>query len=251
MHQTDFVAEALLEIGVALLGGGNVQHLGFGHERADPIDLRAFGDGAVDAADHLLLAFARHDAGGDRLPPRRLLVEARHVHVAVAGEQQRARDRRRRHHQKLGAAPGSFRLQREPLMHAEPMLLVDHHKSEVAERDGLLEQRVRADENVDATFCERGKDLFPLSAFLAAAEERDLQSCRRSEAANRLEVLACQQLGRRHERGLRAGLHRGRHGEQGNDGLAAADIALQEPQHAVGIGEIGVDFRQAPCLARR
>ena len=133
-------------------------------------------------------------------------------------------------------------------MHAETMLLVDHHQRKVAEGDRLLEQRVRADENVDATFGERGKDLFPLSAFLAAAEERDLQSCRRSEAANRLEMLACQQLGRRHERGLRAGLHRGRHGEQGNDGLAAADVALQEPQHAVGIGEIGVDFRKRPAL---
>ena len=159
MHQTDLVAEALLEVGVALLCRGDVQHLGLGDERADPIDLRAFGDGAGDAADHLLLPFARHDAGGDRLPPRRLLVESRHVHVAVAREQQCARDRRRRHHQKLGAAPGSFRLQRQPLMHAEPMLLVDHHKSEVAERDGLLEQRVRADENVDATFGERGEDL--------------------------------------------------------------------------------------------
>ena len=58
-------------------------------------------------------------------------------------------------------------------MHTEAMLLVDHHKREVAERDGLLEQRVRADENVDATLGERGKDLFPLSALLAAAEERD------------------------------------------------------------------------------
>ena len=133
-------------------------------------------------------------------------------------------------------------------MHAEAMLLVDHHKREVAECDRLLEQRVRADENVDATLGERGKDLLPLSALLAAAEERDLQSCRRSEAANRLEMLACQQLGRRHERGLRAGLDRGRHGEQGNDGLAAADIALQEPQHAVGIGEIGVDLSKRAAL---
>ena len=146
--------------------------------------------------------------------------------------------------------PVPFGLQRETLMHAESMLLVDHHERKVAEFDRLLEQSVRADENVDATLGERGKDILALSAFLAAAEERDLQSCRRSEAAYRLEVLACQQLGRRHQRGLRAGLDRGGHGEKGDDGLAAADVALQEPQHAVGIGEIGVDFRQALCLAR-
>ena len=57
-----------------------------------------------------------------------------------------------------------------------------------------------------------------------------------------LEMLARQKLGRRHEGGLRAGLDRGRHGEQRHDGLAAADIALQQAQHAVGAGEIGVDL---------
>ena len=96
-----------------------IEHLGLGDQRADPIDLRAAVDGALDAGDHLVEPLERHGAGGDRLPPRRLLVEPRHVHVAIAGEQQRARDRRRGHHQKLGAAAGAFGLQREPLMHAE------------------------------------------------------------------------------------------------------------------------------------
>ena len=136
-------------------------------------------------------------------------------------------------------------------MHAKAMLLVDHHKREVAECDRLLEQRVRADQDIDATLGERGKDILALSALLAAAEERDVQPCRRSEAAYRLEMLAGEKLGRRHERGLRAGLDRGRHGEKGDDGLAAADVALQEPQHAVGIGEIGVDLGKRAALARR
>ena len=75
MHQANLVAEALLEIGVALLGRGDIQHLGFGDERADPVDPRALGDGTGDAADHLLLPIARHDAGGHRLRSRRLLIE--------------------------------------------------------------------------------------------------------------------------------------------------------------------------------
>ena len=48
-----------------------------------------------------------------------------------------------------------------------------------------------------------------------------------SEAFDGLEVLARQQLGRRHQRGLRSGFDGGGHGEQRDDGLAAADIALQ------------------------
>ena len=153
MHEADSVAEALAQLGVALLGRGDVEHLGFGHQRADPIDLRARRRWrAPIAADHLLQPLARHGAGRDRLPPRRLLVEARDVHVAIAREQQRAREwasrsspaARRR-------VPLPFACKREPLMHAEAVLLVDHDKAEVAELDRLLEQRVGADQDVDAS----------------------------------------------------------------------------------------------------
>jgi hypothetical protein len=133
-------------------------------------------------------------------------------------------------------------------MHAKAMLLIDHHKSEVAERDGFLEQRVGSDQDIDAPLGKSGQDLLPLAALLAAGEKRDAQTCGRGKGLYRLEMLAPEQLGRRHERGLRSGLDRGRHGEKGDDGLAAADIALQEPQHAVGIGEIGVNFRERAGL---
>ena len=75
-------------------------------------------------------------------------------------------------------------------MHAEAMLLVDHHQREIAECDRLLKQSVRADENVDAALGKRRKDLFPLSAFLAAAEEGNAKPSRRGEPFYGLEVLA-------------------------------------------------------------
>ena len=123
----------------------------------------------------------RHGAGVDRLAPRRLLVEARDVHVAIGGQQQRARDRRRRHHQELGAASCAFGLQREALMHAEAMLLVDDRKREIAERDVVLEQRMRADDDVDLARGERGQDRVARAALLAAGEERDATPGRRGE----------------------------------------------------------------------
>ena len=61
-------------------------------------------------------------------------------------------------------------------------------------------------------------------------------------------MLPREQLGRRHQCGLRAGLHGGRHGEQRNDGLAAADIALKQTQHAVMAREIGVDLAERAIL---
>ena len=48
-----------------------------------------------------------------------------------------------------------------------------------------------------------------------------------------LEMLARQDFGRRHQGRLAAGLDHGGGGEQRHHGLAGADIALQQPQHAL------------------
>ena len=63
MHQADFVAEALAKRGVALLGRGHIQHLRLGDQRADPIDLRALGDGALERSITSLEPLERHGAG--------------------------------------------------------------------------------------------------------------------------------------------------------------------------------------------
>ena len=47
--------------------------------------------------------------------------------------QKRARNGRRRHHQHVGAAVAALGLQRQTLMHAEAMLLVDDGEGEVLE----------------------------------------------------------------------------------------------------------------------
>ncbi len=158
MHQADLVAELRAECRVTVLGGRHIQHLGLGDEGAHPIDLGAGGDRALDAANDLVKSLQRHRAGDDGLPARRLLVEPRHVHVAIARQQQRSRDRRRRHDQQLGAGPGPLGLQRQPLMHAEAVLLVDDHEGQIAELDRLLEQRMGADEDVDVALFQRPKD---------------------------------------------------------------------------------------------
>ena len=62
------------------------------------------------------------------------------------------------------------------------------------------------------------------------------------------EMLARQDLGRRHQRGLAAGLDGARHGQQRHDRLAGADIALQQAQHALGPGQVGVDLGERLLL---
>src|SRR3990172_10576666 len=123
-------------------------------------------------------------------------------------------------------------------MHAESVLLVDDDEAEILEDDRLLEQRVGANENVDAPLLQRLHDLGALAAALAAGKERDAQARTRAEPADGLKMLARQKLGRRHQRRLRARLDGGGHGEQRHHGLAAADIALAQAKHTVRAVEI-------------
>ena len=64
-------------------------------------------------------------------------------------------------------------------------------------------------------------------------------------------MLAREELGRRHQCGLHARLDRRRHGEQRDDGLAAADIALEQTEHSVRARKVGVDLGQGALLRTR
>ena len=64
-------------------------------------------------------------------------------------------------------------------------------------------------------------------------------------------VLLGEHLGRRHQRALVAALHGGQQRGHGDDGLAGADVALQQPVHRVRRGEVGVDLGDHPALGVR
>ena len=90
----------------------------------------------------------------------------------------------------------------------------------------------------------------PLLAALAAGEDGDPHAGGLGELLDGGEVLPRQNFGRRHQRGLPAGLDHGRGGQQRDHGLAGADIALQQPQHPVRLGEIGDDVGHGAGLRR-
>ena len=77
-----------------------------------------------------------------------------------------------------------------------------------------------------------------LLALLAAGQDRDLHAGALGERRDGLDVLARQDFGRRHQRGLLAGFGDGGGGEQRDHGLAGADVALQQPQHAHRLAQI-------------
>ena len=108
-----------------------------------------------------------------------------------------------------------------------------------------------ADQEVDVAGASRSSMSRALAAALAAGEDRDRDAGRGGERRDRVEMLAREDFGRRHQRRLPAAFDHGRRREQRHHGLARADIALQQPQHAFGLGEIGDDLGDRARLRAR
>ena len=120
--------------------------------RGDHIDLPPGRHFLPDALPRPLqpdrLLGGEHHTGGDGLTAPRQLPQRRRLQVAVDGERNRARDRRRGHHQQMRRdAAFCLGAQLIPLLDAEPVLLVDHHHAELMELDRFLNQRMGADDD--------------------------------------------------------------------------------------------------------
>ena len=188
----------------------------------------------------------------DRRPhlatPGRPLAQCRHIQVAIERECERTRDRRRGEEQDVGRrALGD---EGGALLHAEPVLLVDHHQAELPERDRLLQQRMRAENDA----CRTGRDALARRCLLCGAHpaeqhlRHDAEGC--EQARQRGRVLFREQLGRGHERRLMSVLERHQHREQRHDRLARADITHEQPVHPLRERHVGVDLARAPFPGR-
>ena len=249
MDEADARAEAFFEVGEAILGRREIADFGFLDQRTDPVDALAFVDRASDGLDHLLKPRQRNRAGVDRLASGRFLAQFGDVHVAEIGEHQRARDRRRGHDQDVDRF--ALACERKALMHAEAMLLVDDREREVLERHVVLEQRMGADQEIDIAVFEPRQDVGALLAALAAGEDGDVQAGGFGERRDGLQMLAGEDFGRRHQRGLPSAFDHGGGGEQRDHGLSRSDIALQHAQHAFRLAEIGDDGLDRLVLRQR
>ena len=108
-----------------------------------------------------------------RAPPGGVMRPTANVGQRQVSEQrqgERAGDRRRRQIERIGR--GAFREQLSPLVHAEPLLLVDDRQREVARDDIVLEQGVRADENVEIARGEALQGRNPIRTRSRSRQER-------------------------------------------------------------------------------
>ena len=128
------------------------------------------------------------------------------------------------------------------------MLLVDDGEAEIGEDHAVLEERMRADDDMNRPRRQRRQGFAALRGLVAAGHQRHAQAGLPGERRHPVEMLARQNLGRRHHRRLPANLDHVGHGEQRDDGLARADVALQQPDHALFGAQVRADVGQRLLL---
>ncbi len=187
---------------------------------------------ALQLAQHRLAHDSRRKAVHERLdgePALRRGGDDGEIAQALERHRERARNGRggEREHVNLGAQL----LQLLLLAHAEAVLLVDDHQPQVPELHVLLDQLVRADDDVERA---GGESLEGLRHFLRAAEARELGDSHREvgEAiAEILEMLLGEERRRHEDRHLHARGDGDEGGAHCDLGLAEAHVAAHEPVH--------------------
>ncbi len=119
------------------------------------------------------------------------------------------------------------------LADAEAVLLIHHHQRQLVERHRLLEQRMRAHYQRDIAGGDAVLHFHLLGFFHFAREQRHGHMQCIGIGFQRGVMLARQQVCRRHQAGLLSGRRHLRHQREGENGFAAAHIALQQPHHAL------------------
>ena len=110
---------------------------------------------------------------------------------------------------------------------------------------------MRADRDLRLAGRDRSSAACASRLLLAARKPGDLDAERAEPTGEFAEVLLGEDFGRRHDRDLPAVLDRLQRGERGDDRLAAADIALQQALHRMGLREIARDFGERALLRAR
>ena len=244
MQETDAVAAqlgALQSFGLRL-GSAREPRLRQLDQRADDVRLPARIEVHAQALVRLARPLGADTRGDDRLAVRRRLRDLAHREVAVDRQRERARDRRRGHVQHVRRA---ILGERGSLLDAEAVLLVDDGDRQICELDVALDQRVRADCDLRDTV----RDLVPdLLRADRAGEQHAAHAELRAERLERQEVLLGERLRRRHQRALPARLDRPQQRVERDDGLAGADVALQQALHRRRLRQVEVDLGDRALL---
>ena len=202
-----------------------VKALAFLDEREDDIDLSSLLDLLADAFVERRHAVVIDMGGLDGLASWGQFVDDANIEIAVESHRQGAWNGRCRHHKHmrrvLALAP-----QLCTLGHAEAVLLVNHHHTEMGKLHGVLNDSMGSYENLHLARQQTVKNLLAFLAFDDARQQFHADVHVTQEVADSLQMLFGQYLRRRHDTCLIAVVQGNEHRHQGYERLTRTDIAL-------------------------
>ena len=143
-----------------------------------------------------------------------------------------------------------FRLELSPLFDAETVLLVDDREAEAGERDGLAQQGVCPDDDRRLPRGDQVVRVRPVARIQRAGQQQHIHADTLEQRPDGVPVLPGQQVGRREQRTLEAGLGRGGQRIRSDRRLARAHVALEQPEHGRRTGKVGTDRVDGRRLVR-
>ena len=185
----------------------------------------------------------------DRLAVRRRQRELADLEVAVDGERERARDRRRGQVEDVRAPALDERACAAPT----PKRCCSSTTATARSRKSTSFWMSAC---VPTTSCASPEAMSCRAAACSCARSElvssdDADAERRAQLVDGEEVLLGEGLGRRHERALAPDLDRAEERVERDDGLPRADVALEEALHRNRALEVGVDLGDRALLIRR
>ena len=236
--------QPLLPFFKRLSGGLGLQRLTLLHQRINEISLATLRKLVLHKFRHVRLLRCDPHGGDDLATTGRLLIQQRHVQIAIDRHRQSPRNRGGRHDQHVRHDPLAD--QRRPLRHAEFVLLVDHYQSKILEGNRVIEQRVSADDDLRLALD------FEVIAFVTITRsQRDANSQRLQPAPECQIMLLCQNLRGSHQRSLATRADGQQHGRHRHEGFPGTHVALQQPVHRPGHPHVGEDFPDRTLLRLR
>ena len=240
MNEVDLFSELLAQVIEPRLRRGKVNFFGFVDQGTNPIGSLALRDRAADGVFHLGKTGEGNCSGIDWLAARWFFAQFGNIHISEVGEDQCARYRRGGQYKNIDCV--AFLREREPLVDAKPVLLIDNGQRQVVESNVFLKQRMRADQKVDIAYCKTIENLFSRSPALAAGEDGGPDGGGFGERHNRCVVLTSKDFGRCHESCLASGFDDCGCRSQCHNRFSRTDVALQQAQHPMRAGEVGDDI---------
>ena len=131
---------------------------------------------------------------------------------------------------------------------SEALLLVHYQQPQALEFHALLQQRVRADNEIALAALEIGERLLSLRARAEAAEHLDIHRVAEEALQRRLVMLLGEDGGGREEGRLSAVEHTLHRRAQGDLGLAVAHVAAEQAVHGSGAFHVGLYLADAAEL---